>query len=174
MTLSFVVASYPCELFRYLHTTLGYAIDERHPGVNVVTTGAMMPIQILISSKLSDEENIWLRNLNRNLPEKDLDWLSRMEKKYGSRLDLGAYQYAVLTANQDILGKLWEEKRMLTAKTYEIIEKSGLGAKLFQKGTEECQLKIARAMLAEGDSLAKIVRITEIPLKTLKKKLSIQ
>jgi len=36
------------------------------------------------------------------------------------------------------------------------------------------RLKTARAMIAEGDSLAKIARVTEIPLKTLKKKLSIQ
>ena len=67
---------------------------------------------------------------------------------------------------------------MLTAKTCEIIEKSGLGAKWRKEGREEVieeyQLKTARAMLAEGDSLAKIARVTEIPLKKLKKKLSIQ
>jgi len=44
----------------------------------------------------------------------------------------------------------------------------------FLKGMEENRLKTARALLAEGDSLAKISRVTEIPLKTLKKKLSVQ
>ena len=141
-----------------------------------------MPIQILVSSKLSDEDNIWLRNLNRNLPEKDLDWLSRMENRYGSRLDLSAYQYAVLTANQEMLEKIWEDKRMLTAKTCEIIEKSGLGAKWRQqgwqegieKGIEEGRLKDARAMFAEDINVETISRVTEIPLKALKKKLSVQ
>ena len=40
----------------------------------------------------------------------------------------------------------------------------------FQKGIEENRLKTARAMHAEGDSHAKISRVTEIPLKTLKKR----
>jgi len=153
--------------------TLGYVLEESHPGIYLVND-AMMPIQILISSKLSEEENIWLRNLNRNLPEKDLDWLSRMEKKYGSRLDLSAYQYAVLTANQDMVEKIWEDKHMLTAKTCEIIEKSGLGAKWRKEGIEEYQLKTARAMFEEGINIKIIARVTEMPLKTLKKKLSIQ
>jgi hypothetical protein len=43
-----------------------------------------------------------------------------------------------------------------------------------EKGIEKGKLETARAMFAEGDSLEKIARVTEIPLKTLKKKLLIQ
>ena len=173
LTLSFVVTTYPRVLFRHLRGTLGYTVEERHPGIYVVT-GAMIPVQILISGKLSEEENTWIRNLNGNLPEKNLDWLSRQEKKYGSRLDLSAYQNAVLAANQEMLKKMWEDKQMFTAKTMEIMEKCGLGAKLRHEGIEEGKLEAARAMFAEGDSLAKISRVTKIPAKTLKKKLSVQ
>ena len=195
LTLSFVVTAYPRELFRYLRETLGYAVDETHPGVHVVA-GAMMPIQILISGKLLDEENIWLRNLNSNLPEKDLAWLSRLERKYGLRLDLSAYRYAVMIANQEKLSK--EDYLMLTARTIKIFEEIGWTEKWrregiqegiqkgiqkgmqkgmqkgIQEGIQEGRLKDARAMLAEGIDIKTISRVTEIPTKTLKKKLSIK
>ena len=66
MTLSIVVTAYPRELFKYLDETLCCSVDERYPGVFVVT-GYMVPIQILHTEKLSEEENLWLWNLNRNL-----------------------------------------------------------------------------------------------------------
>ena len=98
----------------------------------------------------------------------------RLEQKYGNRINLDAYLYAVLSANQEKLKK--EDFLMLTKKTIAIIEEIGWGQKWLQKGRQEGiregiqknQLKTARAMLADGDSLAKVSRITEIPQKTLK------
>ena len=58
----------------------------------------------------------------------------------------------------------------LKAKTIKTLEGLDWGKRLIEKG----RLKDARAMLAEGDSLEKIARVTEIPLRTLKKKLSIK
>ena len=165
LTLSFVVTKYPRELFRHLRNSLGYTVQERHPGVNVVT-GAMIPIQVLITSKLSEEENDILRNLGDKMPEKNFRWMGNLEQKLGNRIDLGAYLYAVLMANQDKLSK--EDFLMLTARTQKIIEETGWGDKWRQEG----RLKDAKAMLAEGDSYAKISRVTEIPIKTLKRKLS--
>jgi hypothetical protein len=175
LTLSFVVASHPRELFRHLREKLGYEVEETHPGIFVVT-GAMMPIQVINSTKLSDAENIWLRNLNRNLPEKDLSWVRRLERKYGKLIDLGAYLFVVITANQDKLSK--EDLLMLTTRTRQMIEEIGWGEqwrqKYIEKGIEKGKLEDAQAMFAEGDSLEKIARVTKIPPKTLKEKLRIQ
>jgi len=44
----------------------------------------------------------------------------------------------------------------------------------FEEGCEEKGLKIARAMFTEGFNIETIFRITEIPLETLKEKLTIQ
>ena len=68
-----MATAHPRELFRHLRETLGYAVNESHPGVFVVT-GAMIPIQIINTVKLSEDENLWLRNLNRNLSEENLLW----------------------------------------------------------------------------------------------------
>ena len=106
-------------------------------GVDDIWTGERIPIQVLYTVNLSDEENRWIRNLRRNLTEKDLNWLSRQQKEYGLQLDLSAYLYAVLNANQKLLKRIWEDKRMLAAETCEIIEKIGWGDKWRQEGLKE-------------------------------------
>ena len=187
LTLSFVVASRPRELFRHLRGWFGCTVNETHPGVFVVA-GTIMPIQIIDIRKLSDEENLWLRNLDRNLSEKNLLWAHGMKKKHGARLDLNAWLQAVFAANhkaiEGIISK--EGNSMLTAEFCETIEKIGLGAKWRQegiekgieegieKGIEKGKLDAARAMLSEGLNMEVISRVTKIPIKTLKKKLSLQ
>ena len=188
LTLSFVVTSRPRDLFRHLRTTLCFGIEERHPGVFVVT-GGMIPIQIIDIRRLSDDENLWLRNLNRNLAGENLRSVLQLERKYGNHLDLGAYLYAILTANQEKLGK--EEFLMLTAKTRKTLEEIGWGEQWRQEGRREGRLEgrregrlegrqeghhagkleDAQALFAEGDSLEKISRVTGFPIKVLKKKL---
>ena len=193
MTLSFVVAKRPRELFRYLRDTHGYMLDERHPGVFVVT-GSMMPIQIIDISKLSDDENLWLQTLNRNLSGERLRRVMQMEPKYGKMIDLDAYLQVVLAANQEKLNK--EDFSMWTARTVKIFEELGWTEKWRQKGElkgrqegelkgrqegelkgrqegrKEGKLEAARAMFAEGDSFDKIARVTGISQRTLKAKLS--
>ena len=191
MTLSFVCSTNPRELFRRLRNTPGCEVEEKHPGIFAVT-GAMLPIQIIDIRKLSDEENIWLQNLSRNMPEKNADWVGRLEKKYGKRIDLGVYLYAVLAANQDKFNK--ENHPMWNARTRKIFEELGWAeqwrknafkeGKLegfekgrlegIEKGIEKGKLETARAMFAEGDSLEKISRVTGISKRTLKAKLSVQ
>jgi len=195
MTLSFVCAKHPRELFRRLRNTPGYTVEERHPGIFVVT-GAMMPIQIIDIRKLSDEENLWLHNLSLNMPKENAQWVIGVDRKYGKRIDTGVYVSAVAAANQDKFSK--EDYCMWNARTLKIFEELGwmeqwrknaikkgrmegrlegelkgrLEGEL--KGIEKGKLETARAMFAEGDSLAKIARVTGISRRTLKAKLSTQ
>ena len=171
LTLSFVVASYPRELFRHLRETLGYGVEERHPGVFVVA-GAMIPIQIIHTVKLSEEENLWLRNLNRDLSEENLLWAHGVGREYSSRLDLNAWLQAVFAANHKAIEEIFskEEKRMLTAEFCETIEKIGLGEKWRQEG----RLETAQVLFTEGFTIENIARITRLPLEMLKEKLAPQ
>ena len=194
LTLSFVVTARPRELMRHLQKTLGYAVEEKHPGIFVVS-GAMIPIQIINSKELSDDENLWLRNLNRTPPDVNLPrWIAHVEKKYGKRIDLSAYTSVILTANQDKLGK--EDFDMITPRTQKILEEIGWAEKWRKnaelkgrlegrkegklegrkegmlEGRKEGKLETAKAMLAEGDSLEKIARVTGISRRTLKTKLA--
>ena len=173
LTLSFVVSGRPRELFRHLTEALGYTLEERHSGVFVVG-GAIIPIQIIDIKKLSEDENLWLRNLNRNLSENSLLWAQDMKQKQDARLDLSAWIQAVFAANHEAIKEIFskEDNRMLTAQMRRTLEEIGLGEIWRQEGWQEGKLEDARAMLAEGDSLEKIARVTGIPQKTLKSKLS--
>jgi len=184
MTLSFVVTARPRELFLHLRKTLCYAVEEKHPGIYFVA-GAFVPIQIINTAELSDDENLWLRNLSRNPLKGSLPrWIAYVEEKYGERMDLSAYTTAILTANQDKLTK--EDYRMLTPRTRKIFEELGWGEKWrkegelrgIKKGRLEGELKgrleTARAMLADGFTLEKISSLTGISRRTLKAKLAAQ
>ena len=189
LTLSFIVEAYPRELFRHLSEALGYKVETRHPGIFEVT-GAMMPIQIIESKSLSDDENIWIRNLTRELSEteQDLQWLKRLKQECDSKLDIGAYLYAIVEANRQRLNR--GENDMLTARMCKTFEELGwteiwrnngkLEGKLEGelKGKLEGELKgkleAAQAMFDEGDSIEKIARVTKLPLEMLKEKLAIQ
>jgi len=135
LTLSFVVVSYPRELFRHLRETLGYEVEEKHPGVFWVT-GSIIPVQIIDIRKLSDDENLWLRNLNRNLTEKNLLWAHGMKKKHGSRLDMNAWMQAVFAANYKAIKEIFskEGNSMLTAGMRRTLEEIGLGEVWRQQG----------------------------------------
>ena len=44
----------------------GYAVEEKRPGIYIVK-GDILPVQIIDSRKLSEEENIWLKDLDNRL-----------------------------------------------------------------------------------------------------------
>ena len=180
MTLSFVCAKHPRELFRRLRNTPGYSVEQRHPGIFMVT-GAMMPIQVIDIRELSDEENLWLHNLSLDMPKENAQWVSGVDRKYGNRIDMGVYVSAVMSANHDKFSK--EDYFMqLTPRTCKILEEIGWGEKWRKKGRLEGikegelrgRLETARAMLADGFTLEKISRLTGISRRTLKAKLAVQ
>jgi hypothetical protein len=168
MTLSFVVTTHPRDLFKHIHNTPGYNIEQRHPGIYDVI-GAMLPIQIIEVGELSDEENLWLYNLSLNMPEENAQWVSGVDRKYGELIDVGVYVSAVMSANHDKFNK--EDYFMrLTPRTRKILEEIGWAEQWVEKG----KLEAASAMFAEGDSIEKIARITKLPLETLKENLAVQ
>jgi len=63
---------------------------------------------------------------------------------------------------------------MLTERTCKVLEESGWAEKWLEKGKLEGKLEDARAMFAEGIKIEVISRVTELPLKRLKKELKAQ
>jgi len=175
MTLSFVCSKQPRKLFSRLLKTPGYNVEQKRPGIFIVT-GAMMPIQVIDIMELSDEENLWLKNLSLNIPEENAQWVSGLDRKYGERINTDVYVSAVMLANQ---GKFnTEDYRMLKPKTRKIFEELGWTEQWRKegelKGKLEGKLETARAMFAEGDKIEKIARVTGISRRTLKADLAAQ
>ena len=68
LTITFVAEKYPRKLIEHLKDVKNYRVDEKEKGIYYVY-GDLIPIQILITRKLSAEENLWLKSLTNKLNE---------------------------------------------------------------------------------------------------------
>lgn len=82
LTITFVSESYPRKLIRHLQKTHNYQSKEIESGIYYII-GAPLPIQIIVTSKLSKKENLWLGNLTNHLKniEEVQDLLSEYKKQ---------------------------------------------------------------------------------------------
>lgn len=70
LTITLVSENRPKKLIKHLKES-GYQIEEFEPGIFYIK-GGMIPIQLIITSELSEEENLWLRNLSNKVRKKKL------------------------------------------------------------------------------------------------------
>ena len=100
LTLSFVESRYPRELLAHLREVRGYSVEEKWPGIYIVR-GDILPIQIIDNRKLSEEENIWLKDLDKKLKPPELRRIKteiyRLGKDKAARIK--AYFYVIRRAN---------------------------------------------------------------------------
>ena len=66
LTITFVCSHYPREMFRHLTNTRGIIIENKGNGIYYLK-GDPIPMQLLLTPKLSEKENYWLQNLRTNL-----------------------------------------------------------------------------------------------------------
>jgi len=106
LTISFVESHYPRELLVHLREIRNYKVEEKSPGIYTVI-GDILPIQIIDSRQLSDEENLWLKGLNRHEAQEAL----RIAAKASSQRDgarIGAYLDVIIRANIDVLREAYK------------------------------------------------------------------
>ncbi len=68
LTITFVAEKYPRKMIEHLKNVKKYRVEEKEKGIYYVY-GDLIPIQILITKKLSAEENLWLKSLTNMLNE---------------------------------------------------------------------------------------------------------
>ena len=66
LTITFVAEKYPRKMIEHLEKFKKYRVEEKEKGIYYVY-GDLIPIQILITKKLSAEENLWLKSLTNKL-----------------------------------------------------------------------------------------------------------
>ena len=66
LTITFVCSHYPREMFRHLTNTRGIIIEDKGNGIYYLK-GDPIPMQLLLTPKLSEKENYWLQNLRTDL-----------------------------------------------------------------------------------------------------------
>ena len=66
ITITYVSMGYPEKLVEYIEKILRLSIEKKGEGIYYVTKDRI-PIQIIVSSELSEKENLWLKSLSNNL-----------------------------------------------------------------------------------------------------------
>ena len=92
LTLTFAAARYPRKLIAHLTKERGYSVEEAEQGIYYVK-GAFVPIQILVLSKLSEKENLWLRVLSNELKGKEI--AGRALSEYRKHQNNGLYSSVI-------------------------------------------------------------------------------
>jgi hypothetical protein len=96
LTVSFVTQRHPRKLLGYLSDR--YRLVSNQDGIYVVE-GDTCPTQIVISSELPEDENLWLTNLNKELTAARLTRILNAIKKHGKDVAVDAYIEVVADAN---------------------------------------------------------------------------
>ena len=71
VTITFVCSHYPREMINHLKNVRKYQIEYMEKGIGYVR-GDFIPIQIVLTKELTDEENLWLHNLDNNIQEREV------------------------------------------------------------------------------------------------------
>jgi hypothetical protein len=132
MTVSFVGEVHPRKLLEYLKEVYRYEVVERWPGIYQVS-GDIMPVQIVESKRLGEEDDIWLRDLRGGLDAERLKKVLEAGKGMPKGSPLSAYINMVLRANPR---GLQEAMKMSDTALEAIFEEFGLTEKWIEQGIE--------------------------------------
>ena len=172
LTITLVSKRYPRELIRHLKEVRHYTIDNPEEGIYYVI-GDILPIQILVTNRLSPEKNLWLYSLTDTL--KDLSVTRKLLEDYKKNKEDQLYQAVmeiIVKANEN---RLKEGKRdmcnaLLELMKDELDEKREEGIKEGESLGESRinQLNLKLSELSRSDEILKAAVDREYQKKLLK------
>jgi hypothetical protein len=184
LTITFISNRKPIKLFKYLEKEKKYMIEKKSNGIYYIY-GDIIAIQVIESSKLSVEENIWLKELSNKLDMQGFQKITGEIDKLGTNVRVKAYLQAILEANKELV----KERGNMTQSLRRILEESGItkewekrgiaegkaaGIALGEKrgmaaGEKRGKTKIAKNLVAKGFEPKEVAELTMLDLKTVKK-----
>jgi hypothetical protein len=165
VTLTFVGSRHPRKLLSYLTNTRGYTVEEISPGIYRVS-GDYLPIQIIESSKLSEDENLWLNFLREGLKESSMDVILEEGKKLEQEINIDAYLDVILRANQKTFKEVYNMKKYPSLE--EILTEVGFVPEMIERGRIQGIEKTARNLLARSMPIEEIAQVTELPVEKIR------
>ncbi|GHV74572.1 hypothetical protein AGMMS49940_18740 [Spirochaetia bacterium] len=167
ITLTFVLTRKPREVLKHIETDCKYLVTQKNPGIYLVT-GGLFPIQIIETKLLSEDENIWLKDLHNGLGPRTLEKILQASNAYLNSDHIKAYLDVILKANYDAMEVM---KMNETRKFYEALERMGVAAEFeargIEKGREEGLRLTATNLKKTGMPLNQIADVTGLPMAKL-------
>ena len=170
ITISYVSKSYPRKLVQHLKSVRGYELVPKDKGIWYIE-GGMFPMQLIVTSKLSEEDNFWLKNLTNDLKKKEeADRLfEEYEKHYNSNLHKSVMDL-VVRANQQVFeeasGNMCDALRELFSKEIDEAVTEGR-AKGLAEGSVAKLIEQITKKLAKGKSVEQIADDLEETVETI-------
>ena len=122
---------FPEKLVEHLKEILGLTIEKWDKGIYYITKG-IIPMQIIVSSELSEKENIWLRSLTNNLNDAKLvDKISGIYSKHQKDERYKSVMNVIVRANREKFKEvtdMCEALREIWAEDFERARSEGLKA----------------------------------------------
>lgn len=160
ITMTFVIRRYPRVLAKYLMRN-NYVIKEQEPGIYYIL-GERFPIQLIVTSRLTDEENFWLKNLTNDIRKKEI--IDQMIEEYVKHKDDIYYRSVmdiIVRANE----KMFEEGNGMCDAMMEIL-KDRIEEMKHESRNEGMRLaKMVMRMNTEGISYENIADQCQITLE---------
>jgi hypothetical protein len=162
LTISFVEHRYPRKLISHLEKIRDFKVAEKNPGIYTVM-GDIIPMQIIDSRKLSDDENLWLKNLSNKLDVPEIRKIEKELEQNDRYAKMRAYMDAISRANPK---KVKEAIKM--SKSTLTLEQVFIDVGWTAKWEVKTKLEVAKKALAEGLSEKTIAAITGLKPKAIK------
>jgi len=128
---SFIASRYPRKLLDHLQNERNYSVAETGPGIYTIS-GDILPIQIIDSRRLSAEENLWLKNLSKELGYTAITQVGKEINRQGKTARIAAYWNAILHANPAAIQEAKEMGKI--SKLDKVLIETGLAAKWEAEG----------------------------------------
>jgi len=167
ITLTFVENRHPRKLLKYLTEIRGYTAEETSPGIYLVS-GDYLPIQIIESGKLPEQENMWLSFMAKGLKADSLNSILDEVDKRGNKAQLGAYFAVLLRANRKAFLEGINMARSRLPSLEEVLMEAGLIPEWIERGRVQGMEVAARNAIVKGLPIDVIHDITGLDIETIK------
>nr|WP_294492809.1 3-isopropylmalate dehydrogenase [uncultured Mediterraneibacter sp.] len=176
LTLTFVCSRYPREMLRHLEETRGMSVENGGNGIYYLK-GDPIPMQLLITPQLSEEENYWLKNLRTDLKAgPEIRTLMSNYEKHKKSKDYEAVMNLITRANweqMEVEKKMCDALKELFAEELEEADSrgraEGLSQGLNQGLNQGIQLtKQVLRLASQGDSPEEIARKCDVSLEQVR------
>ena len=175
ITITFIENRHPREFIKYLSKIRHYKVEETNSGIYTVF-GDYLPIQIIESKKLPENENLWLKSLTKDLGIRSVNAILREGKRQVGKAPFGAYLDVLLRANPEIFLEVQNmaAKTRSREKTFEeVFTEAGIipewiargKAEGIVEGKAEGKMEVARNLLAMQMPVEKIAQAVQMPVE---------
>ena len=168
--MTFIENRYPRKFINYLTKVRKYQVKETNPGIYNVT-GDYLPIQIIISNKLSDNDNLWLKSLKNDLDIQNASAILDVGEKQAEKAAINAYMDVIIQANP----RIFAEAQKMAVKTRkrretfeEVFTEYGFIPKWKAEGEINGKIIVAKNLLAMEMPIDKIAKAVELPVKDIR------